>query len=122
MGRARIEGTTISDTIMRSKVRDLDVLILSTGTAIVLTESHPRLVRLNLTGSTNIQMPAAASTNRGLEFEFINESTGTIVGTLVGSTGGALSAAGAFVKITQNKRASARSNGSDWYTLGATTV
>lgn len=120
--RNRVEGTSISNSILKEKVRDLDCLIKSTGIAIVLTDSHPRVVRLNLTGSTNIQLPAPSTTNKGMEFDFINESTGAVVGSLTGSTGGALSAAGVFIKIKQNFRATARSSGADWYTLGCTSV
>ena len=120
--RSRLEGTSLTKVTQKEGCKMQDALIPSTGTAIVLTDNHPPLIRLNLTGSTNIQLQAPSANNRGMEFEFINESTGAVVATLTGSTGGALVAAGTFIKIAQNKRASARSNGSDWYTLGASTV
>jgi hypothetical protein len=119
--RSNITGARISSVLLDKGIRLGDTLIPSTGTAINLTANHPPMIRLNLTGATNIQLPAVTSSMRGLFFDFINESTGAIAGTLTGSTGGALGT-GVNTVIGQGKAARAVCNGSNWYSIGATTV
>jgi hypothetical protein len=108
--RSNLEGARVTNNILGEKNRFGMTQLASTGTAIALGADTPPLIALNLTGATNVKLPAASG-NKGLMFYFVNNSTGAVTATLQTSTGGALVG---VVTVAQNKVAMVICDGAKW--------